>query len=116
MFLLAIVTATETASFTSNSTIERGLAFVSYQSSIADGFQFLQTVWANQPTFAPSHAPEPGWDPIIGQAGTGTRFMNGYDIQNTNANLQLEQEFVVSRGGEYFFSPSISAIRDVISV
>ncbi|KAG8857986.1 hypothetical protein FRB96_005477 [Tulasnella sp. 330] len=116
VILLATVTATETASSTSNSTMERGLAFVSYQSSIADGFQFLQTVWANQPTFAPSHTPEPGWDPIIGQAGTGTRFMNGYDIQDTSLNLPLQQEFVVSRGGEYFFSPSISAIRDVLSV
>lgn len=42
--------------------------------------------------------------------------MNGYDEADTTQTLGLPTEFVVSRGGEYFFSPSISAIRDVISV
>ncbi|KAG8994444.1 hypothetical protein FRB93_001565 [Tulasnella sp. JGI-2019a] len=110
------VTDAETQSGTSNSTLERGLAFVAYQSSLEDGFQFMQKVWANDPTFAPSHTPQPGWDPIIGQAGTSARFMNGYNIQDTTQNLVLKQEYVISRGGEYFFSPSISAIHDVLSV
>ncbi|KAG9034819.1 hypothetical protein FRB95_012512 [Tulasnella sp. JGI-2019a] len=110
------VTAAETAASTSSSTLERGLAFVSYQSSLANGFQRLQKFWANDPTFFPTHVPEPGHDPIIGQNGSGARFMNGYNIQNTAQNLTMSQEFVVSRGGEYFFTPSISAIRDVLSV
>ncbi|KAF5375741.1 hypothetical protein D9757_008983 [Collybiopsis confluens] len=45
------VTSDETASGTSSSTpsLERGLAFVSYQSSISSGFAFIQQSWANNP-------------------------------------------------------------------
>lgn len=45
------VTAAETQSGVSDATLERGLAFVAYQSSLGQGFQFMQTVWANQPSF-----------------------------------------------------------------
>ncbi|KAJ7487892.1 fungal peroxidase [Mycena latifolia] len=66
---------------------ERGLAFVAYQSSIPNGFQFLQRFWADNANFVHSNV---GVDPII--------------------------DFVVSRGGEYFFTPSLSAIANTLSV
>ncbi|KAJ7484509.1 Dyp peroxidase [Mycena latifolia] len=78
------VTAGEASSHTTK--IERGLAFVAYQSNIENGFQFLQHSWASNPNFV---EPGVGFDPII--------------------------DFVVSRGGEYFFSPSLSAIRNTLS-
>ncbi|KAJ7236497.1 DyP-type peroxidase [Mycena rebaudengoi] len=42
---------------------ERGLAFVCYQSSIIDGFHFVQRSWANNPGFVQDN---PGFDFIIG--------------------------------------------------
>lgn len=48
---LLLVTAAEAASGVSDPTLERGLAFVSYQSSFHDGFRFIQVAWANNPKF-----------------------------------------------------------------
>ncbi|EJD36463.1 DyP-type peroxidase [Auricularia subglabra TFB-10046 SS5] len=95
---------------------ERGLAFVAYQSQLAKGFQFLQQSWANNETFPPKKTPaEIGFDPIIGQAADGkARLVAGVDPNNTSATLSMPQ-FVISRGGEYFFSPPISALRGHLS-
>lgn len=98
------------------SSSERGLAFVSYQSNIDLGFQFIQTQWANAINFAPGKNPVPGFDLIFGQNAGATRWMSGADIDNPTWKLKMLFDHVISRGGEYFFSPSISAIRDVISV
>lgn len=113
--------------------MERGLAFVSYQSIIENGFKFLvsglrllielllipslqQQTWANNQNFVfAKNVSAPGHDPIIGQNHGVARFMNGYDPLHTDANLALNKEFVVSRGGEYFFAPSISALAGVLS-
>ena len=72
-------------------------------------------VWANNPTFL-TRGPNnetPGFDPIIGQAGPdpSVRSMTGTDPQNTGQSLPLPQEWVVSKGGEYFIAPSISALQ-----
>ncbi|KAG8803179.1 hypothetical protein FRC17_006239 [Serendipita sp. 399] len=110
--------STEYARNTSSTDIkmERGLAFVSYQSRIDAGFKFIQEAWANTVNFAPGKSPQPGFDLIFGQNHGGPRWMSGADINNPNAVLNMLTEFVISRGGEYFFAPSITAIRDVISV
>ena len=45
--------------------VDRGLAFVCYQASIAEGFEFVQTLWANSQSFPPGKSvTEPGFDPI----------------------------------------------------
>lgn len=59
-------------------------------------------------------------DPLIGQVvdpdNIGDRTMTGADPANTAATLDLGiQTWIVSRGGEYFFSPSISVLRDVLA-
>ncbi|KAJ7098359.1 dye-decolorizing peroxidase precursor [Mycena epipterygia] len=105
------VTADEAASNTTE--IERGLAFVAYQSNLTNGFQFLQQTWANNPNF--SHAAV-GFDPIIGANKGAQRIVNGLDPTNSSRSITLITDFVQSRGGEYFFSPSISAIATVLSV
>ncbi|EJD37314.1 DyP-type peroxidase [Auricularia subglabra TFB-10046 SS5] len=93
---------------------ERGLAFVAYQSQLAKGFQFIQQSWANATNFPPKKTPPPeeiGFDPIIGQAtGAQARLVSGLDPNDTSGSLSIPQ-FVISRGGEYFFSPPISALR-----
>ncbi|KAF8584885.1 Dyp-type peroxidase [Ramaria rubella] len=108
------VTPAETASNTT--TIERGLAFVAYQSSIPNGFRFLQQQWANNPNFfAHTNFPVPGFDPIIGANEGKPRNVQGLDPANQTRNITLYTDFVESRGGEYFFSPSLSAILTTIT-
>ncbi|CAA7264490.1 unnamed protein product [Cyclocybe aegerita] len=93
----------------------RGLLFACYQSSLTDGFQFIQQSWANNPTFPPFETtPEtPGLDPIIGQGPN--RELSGYDPNDPSKVLKLDDLWVVPRGGEYFFSPSIKAMKDLIA-
>lgn len=82
-----------------------------------------QTGWANAVDFPPG-APagqEPGFDPLIGQVDNtihneGPRAMTGADPQNVANSLSLGfQVWVVPKGGEYFFSPSISTLRDTFA-
>jgi Dyp-type peroxidase family len=108
--------ATNGKSDPADSANERGLAFVSYQAQIGRGFQFLQHSWANNPNFIFGKNVSPGFDPIIGQNNGAARTMNGFNVNDASQNLNLPMNFVVSRGGEYFFSPSLSAIHDVLSV
>jgi len=111
------VTDAESASGVSDSSLERGLAFVAYQSSLANGFHFLQQRWANNPGFIFGKTdPTPGADPIIGALAGAQRIVSGLDPTDPNHDITLVTDFVVSRGGEYFFSPSLSAILTTISV
>ncbi|KAH8834454.1 fungal peroxidase [Flagelloscypha sp. PMI_526] len=96
-----------------DASLERGLAFVSYQSQISGGFAFIQQNWVNNDNFFQSGT---GLDPIIGTNGGSTFDIAGVDPNNPSQKLTIIQDFVLSRGGEYFFSPSISALRDVLSV
>lgn len=94
---------------------ERGLLFACYQSSIEQGFHFIQTAWANSPFFRFSGA---GVDAVMGQQNNpGTIGMKGLFPQDASRELQLPavNRFVVPRGGEYFFTPSISALTGVLS-
>jgi len=92
----------------------RGLLFACYQSSIDRGFQFIQKSWANAPNFpfGQKTPATPGIDPIIGQveAGAGVRAMSGTNPNDPVAPLSLPQ-WVFPRGGEYFFSPSLKALK-----
>lgn len=82
---------------------DRGLLFICYQSSITQGFEFIQTQWANKPDFPIGGA---GEDPIISQdAAEGTFALPPSDVHLTF------QRWVMTTGGEYFISPSLSALR-----
>jgi len=117
---------------------ERGLHVVCYQSSITRGFKFIQEGnshldpifpflvliglslgWYNDPNFPPNKPVQPGFDPIFGQ--TGKEDQSVYRTM-TGANPNYEQElmtfphkFIDPRGGEYFFTPSISTLRKYIA-
>lgn len=71
------------------------------------------TGWANNTGFPIRKDPViPGFDPIIGQTSNQTiRTLSGTDPNNQGAELSLTAEWVVPKGGEYFFSPSIPALR-----
>ncbi|KAJ7465137.1 dye-decolorizing peroxidase precursor [Mycena latifolia] len=119
------VTAAEAAS--STTTVDRGLAFVSYQSQIFNGFVFLQSIWINNVGFPFGKVdPTVGVDPIIGSLGGGPKDISGLDPlvpcpDDDNCQGQLDpvhdvtipRDFVVSHGGEYFFSPSLSGLGDI---
>jgi Dyp-type peroxidase family len=105
----------------------RGLMFVCYQTSIGRQFEFIQRRYANDPDFVNgkrrpvSGAPvTPGFDPIIGQAaGSGAREMDepfpNYPGGSRRTTLELPDEFVVLTAAAYFFMPSISALRTVLT-
>ncbi|KAH9933659.1 Dyp-type peroxidase [Epithele typhae] len=100
---------------------ERGLIFAAYQSNIVNGFQFIQHSWANNQNFPPKASagvPTPGFDAIIGQDGNAitARTLVGTDPSNQGAPLALVTEWVIPRGGEYFFSPSISALKSTFAL
>ncbi|KAJ4413964.1 dye-decolorizing heme-containing peroxidase [Gnomoniopsis sp. IMI 355080] len=100
---------------------DRGLLFVCYQSNLTNGFQFLQKSWANHADFPLQKQQLPGLDPLIGQVvdadNIGVRTMTGADPANTAATLDMGiQTWVVPKGGEYFFSPSIAVLKDTFAV
>lgn len=94
----------------------RGLMFLSYQSSIADQFEFLNSVWMGDPIAPRSPG---GFDMVIGQNG-----QPGQARKRTCALVKPPRagevtaiaDAVIPTGGGYFFSPSISALRDVLAV
>jgi len=105
----------------------RGLMFVCYQASIERQFEFIQSRYSNNPQFVNGKrrpndgiAGVPGFDPIIGQAaGNGVREMDepfpNYPSGNRRTTLEMPQQFVVLTAAAYFFVPSITALRTVLT-
>jgi Dyp-type peroxidase family len=93
----------------------RGLMFLSYQTSITDQFEFLNTAWMGDPV-AP-RAPS-GHDMLVGQNGQpGEQRKRDCVFLSPDGDVghvTAQTEWVIPTGGGYFFSPSISALRDVI--
>jgi deferrochelatase/peroxidase EfeB len=85
----------------------RGLLFLCYQASIERQFEFLMANWLNDP-----HRPAGpcGVDLLVGQVAGGPR--RG---RIGRAEVETGERFVIPEGGGYFFSPSLSAIRDVLA-
>jgi deferrochelatase/peroxidase EfeB len=91
---------------------DRGLIFVSYQTSIESQFVFLQTKWVNNAVDPNSGG---GPDPIIGQRRENGR-MRTFKVVDGNGvsrDVELNAEWVIPTGGGFFFSPSISTIATV---
>jgi Dyp-type peroxidase family len=111
---------------------ERGLMFVCYQTSIPAQFEFVQSKWANNPSFVfgkkrPSDGSPVtvGIDPFIGQkagpagdpqrARTTDEPIPNYPTGNVRSTLNLAQDFIVPTGGSYCFVPSISALKQELT-
>jgi Dyp-type peroxidase family len=117
----------EVASGETTTSHSRGLMFVCYQTSIERQFEYIQRSHANDPGFVSgkvrpgSGAPvTPGFDPIIGQAADGeAREMDepypNYPAGNRRTALEMPRQFVVLTAAAYFFMPSISALRTVLT-
>jgi Dyp-type peroxidase family len=96
---------------------ERGLLFYCHQVDLETQFEFVQTQWANNPNFPKKPTEDPtipngeghGVDAIIGKHH-GTGFDNL--LQNGSfKRIDGFKQWVTTTGGQYFFSPSIPALR-----
>ena len=92
---------------------KRGLLFKCYVTSIEDQFEFVQKTWCNNGNFV---QPESGIDPIIGQSPNASNpFLGAVPTSNNAADKPSVnlRSFVHLEGGEYFFAPSLSAIKSL---
>ncbi len=91
-----------------------GLLFMSYQASISNQFEFIQNQWVNEPSFPHS---EDGIDPIIGQAARKDKgiFASKWGDSSTLKRAGFEQ-FVHMKGGDYFFAPSMSFLKNIDTI
>ncbi len=89
---------------------DRGLLFLAYQHSIANQFEFVQSVWVNNPGF-PGEKDKPttdGQDPIMAQKDATRTFSLPGGRQD---HITLMQRWVITTGGDYFLQPSIDGLR-----
>ncbi len=93
-----------------------GLIFMCFQSDIKDQFEFMQRTWANSHNFSKRGT---GLDPVIGQDGGPQEpndFPNWPTGYGSNGRKRIRfDEHVKFLGGEYFFAPSISGLKDLSS-
>jgi Dyp-type peroxidase family len=84
----------------------RGLLFLAYQKSIEKQFEFIQGAWINQQNFPDAGD---GVDPVMSQVPQAP-LQCPFKGKKTPATLELKH-FVTTNGGEYFFQPSLSALK-----
>jgi Dyp-type peroxidase family len=84
---------------------DRGLIFLFIGASLARQFEFVQANWANDGEFLGGG--ENQLDPVTG-SGSGEFVIPHRPIRRTLRGLP---RFVTTRGGEYFFLPSLPALR-----
>ncbi|MDR6495626.1 Dyp-type peroxidase family [Paraburkholderia terricola] len=89
---------------------ERGLLFMSYQTSIAGQFRKLMTEWVKDP-ISPLGG---GIDPIIGPPGAGGRDLH-LTVNGQAVAVNLPGRFVRATGASYMFAPGLRALRKILS-
>ncbi|TGT60065.1 cytochrome P450 [Mesorhizobium sp. M00.F.Ca.ET.170.01.1.1] len=91
--------------------VEKGLLFMCLNADIERQYEFIQQTWVSQTSFQGLVAEK---DPMIGTQGSA----NGrFTIPAWEKVTVLEKmpQFVTTKGGGYFFMPSRSALRYLIS-
>lgn len=107
------LTEEEAKSGVSDPANARGLLFKCYVTSLESQFEFVQQKWVNATDFTQGGA---GVDPIIGQSATEpASFLGGAPhSKDPTKKPQLSfGQFVTMEGGEFFFAPSIAALRSL---
>lgn len=85
---------------------DRGLLFVAFMASIETQYEFLQSMWANQPFPAGGHDPIIGLPDVTHPTHTHTLLRNGLP----EISLTL-QRFVQTTGAIYAFAPSLTTLK-----
>lgn len=85
---------------------ERGIFFIFLSATAPETFQFLKREWINSGNFL---GLGPEQDPIAGEHAGGGLFT--IPVKPIRRRLQGLERFTVTRGGEYGFVPSLSALR-----
>lgn len=89
-----------------------GLLFMCYQNSIVNQFEFIQHSWVNDGEIGPGNFI--GQDALIGQGSNPTvkslpgQWNTANDMKPVSPSFR---DFVTMKGGEYFFTPSISFLQ-----
>jgi Dyp-type peroxidase family len=101
---------TEHEALNGTTTEDRGLLFACYVTDIGDQFEFVQEAWVDADDFSQSQT---GVDAIIGQGGTSLAWRGAapFSKQPSRKPDITFDRFVHMQGGEYFFAPSIPALR-----
>ena len=102
---------------------ELGLIFLAYQASIEEQFEFVMRRWVNRDVFPTLNgvivnaAGSPGQDALVGASQTNPRENREplYPVGASSTGVLREERislerFVVMRGGDYFFSPSLRGL------
>ncbi|RYY65743.1 MAG: hypothetical protein EOO24_54720 [Comamonadaceae bacterium] len=95
-----------------------GLLFMAYNSKIASQFKFTQQIWANNAGFPLQPGGPHGIDPVIGQGPNEAgqqKLPLAWDQEAggpTDASVPFAG-FVKMKGGEYFFSPSLTFLKSL---
>jgi Dyp-type peroxidase family len=94
-----------------------GLLFMAYNAKLDQQFVFTQKSWANSTGFprVPAGASPPGMDGTIGQPptpGDVHHYVKEWDNPASPAvTFKGFNDFVIMKGGEYFFAPSLHFLR-----
>jgi deferrochelatase/peroxidase EfeB len=86
--------------------VDRGLYFICVTANIARQFEFIQHTWLNNPTFSGLYD-EP--DPLVGHHAATAAF--SIPAEPVSQRVTQIPQFVTTRGGAYFFLPSLTALR-----
>ncbi len=92
-----------------------GLLFMAYNAKLDNQFVFTQRQWANFAAFPKAPAP-PGLDGVIGQNASepgGQVHAKEWDDPAAGSEPFNFKGFVTMKGGEYFFAPSLTFLRDL---
>jgi len=93
-----------------------GLLFMCYNSDIENQFEFMQKNWANNTGFPGNKPNGPhGKDPVVGQ-GSNRPDQNYATTWGDDSSMTSHPnfgQFVTMKGGEYFFTPSISFLKSL---
>jgi len=87
--------------------VERGLHFLSFNTSIHRQFEFVQQTWINSKKFMGQHDSS---DPITAPVSGGAFEIPGAPARRRVTDMRT---FIRVRGGAYFFMPGLRALRQI---
>ena len=98
--------------------IPRGLLFICFQAQIDEQFEFIQRTWVDNSLFPKGilFQRNTGDDPLIGQdSDESQRWPKKWGDHDAGRKTFNFESAVTLKGGEYFFAPSLSFLRTLLT-